>query len=192
MLEGVFVPPEIGAMGMPFIAEKHKELLANYRFVGAFGAMASDTTKGRIYARSDGSPLIVYNLNRKDAEKLGKAVGITSKIFFAAGAKKVFPSVYGFTELNSMEDCSRILATQIKPSQLECMAFHPMGTCRMGESHDKSVVNSFGESHDIKNLFIVDASIFPTSLGVNPQESIMAFSTRTAFHILNNSEKYFT
>ncbi len=71
------------------------------------------------------------------------------------------------------------------------MAFHPMGTCRMGADPKRSVVNSFGESYDIKNLFIVDASIFPSSLGVNPQESIMAFSTRSAFYVLENERRYF-
>jgi choline dehydrogenase-like flavoprotein len=191
MLEGVFVPPEVGAMGMPFLGEKHKELLANYKYIGAFGAMASDTSKGRIFARGNGRPFILYNLNKEDARKLGKAVAITSKIFFAAGAKIVFPSIYGYLTLNSIDDCKKIEDANIKPSQLECMAFHPMGTCRMGSDPKKSVVDSYGESHDIKNLFIVDASIFPSSLGVNPQESIMAFSTRSAFHVLENGEQYF-
>lgn len=191
MLEGVFVPPEIGAMGMPFIGEKHKEILADYKYIGAFGAMASDTSKGRVFSRGIGKPLIIYNLNREDARKLGKAVAITSKIFFSAGAKRVYPSIYGFLTLNSIDDCKKIENARINPYQLECMAFHPMGTCRMGVDPKKSVVNSFGETHDIKNLFIVDASIFPSSLGVNPQESIMAFSTRSAFHVLENAERYF-
>lgn len=192
MLEGVFVPPEVGAMGMPFIGLEHKELLADYKHIGAFGAMASDTSSGRVFSRGIGKAFMIYNMSDSDAKKLGRAVAITSRIFFSAGAKKVFPSVYGFLTLNSEKDCEAIERATIRPHQLECMAFHPMGTCRMGTNPKKSVVNSFGESHDVKNLFVVDASIFPSSLGVNPQESIMAFSTRSAFYVLDNSERYFS
>jgi choline dehydrogenase-like flavoprotein len=58
-----------------------------------------------------------------------------------------------------------------------------MGTCQMGAERRTSVVDPYGESWDVKNLFIADASIFPTCLGVNPMESIMAFANRTADYI---------
>ncbi|WP_019120505.1 GMC family oxidoreductase [Brevibacillus massiliensis] len=60
---------------------------------------------------------------------------------------------------------------------------HMMGGCRMGDNPQTSVVNSFGRSHDIPNLFICDASIFVTSGGGNPTNTVMALAARTADYI---------
>ncbi|MFH1602958.1 MAG: GMC family oxidoreductase, partial [Pseudomonadota bacterium] len=52
--------------------------------------------------------------------------------------------------------------------------WHLLGTARMGEDPERSVVNGWGRSHDVKNLFIVDGSVFVTSSGVNPTPTIQA------------------
>ncbi len=54
--------------------------------------------------------------------------------------------------------------------------WHLMGTARMGKDPERSVVNEWGRSHDVKNLFIVDGSIFVTSAGVNPTCTIQALA----------------
>ena len=51
-----------------------------------------------------------------------------------------------------------------------------MGTARMGTNQKQSVVNEWGRCHDVKNLFIVDGSVFVTSGGVNPTSTIQALS----------------
>jgi choline dehydrogenase-like flavoprotein len=61
---------------------------------------------------------------------------------------------------------------------------HQCGTARMGSDPATSVVNSFGRSHDHRNLFIADASVLPTSAAVNPALTIAALSLRTAKHML--------
>ena len=62
---------------------------------------------------------------------------------------------------------------------------HIIGTCRMGTSPSDSVVNSFGRSHDIANLYICDNSVFPSALAANPALTIMALALRTAEHFLD-------
>ncbi|WP_428378004.1 GMC family oxidoreductase [Lichenicoccus sp.] len=57
---------------------------------------------------------------------------------------------------------------------------HTIGTCRMGTDADQAVVDPFGRSFDIDNLWICDNSVFPTSLAANPALTIMALSLRTA------------
>lgn len=61
---------------------------------------------------------------------------------------------------------------------------HNMGTCRMGNDPDKSVVNQFNQAHEVENLFISDASTFVTSAAVNPSVTITALSLRAADHVL--------
>jgi choline dehydrogenase-like flavoprotein len=52
--------------------------------------------------------------------------------------------------------------------------WHLLGTARMGADPERSVVNGWGRSHDVKNLFIIDGSVFVTSGGVNPTPTIQA------------------
>ena len=55
---------------------------------------------------------------------------------------------------------------------------HVMGGCPMGENPEKAVVNSKGIHHEVENLSVFDGSVFPTSIGANPMESILAISAK--------------
>ncbi|MCR8643319.1 GMC family oxidoreductase [Paenibacillus sp. N1-5-1-14] len=66
---------------------------------------------------------------------------------------------------------------------------HLMGGCRMGNDPQTSVVNSYGQSHDIPNLFICDASTFVTSSGGNPTNTVMALAARSADYIIELASK---
>ena len=63
--------------------------------------------------------------------------------------------------------------------------WHLLGTARMGTDPQQSVVNEWGRCHDVRNLFIVDGSIFVTSGGVNPTSTIQAL----ALYIADNIKK---
>ena len=69
--------------------------------------------------------------------------------------------------------------------------WHLMGTTKMGKSKKDSVVNEFGQTHDIKNLVIADSSVFVTSGGVNPVSTLQAIALRITNGIKKNPEKYF-
>ncbi len=66
---------------------------------------------------------------------------------------------------------------------------HAMGTCRMGTDGRNSVVNQFGQSHDVKNLFICDTSVFVTGSGLNPTLTAMAIASRSAEYIVNAGQR---
>ncbi len=183
MLEGVFVIPMLSAANLPFLGERAKELMFHYQNLASFGAMIMDETRGTIYQGPWGLPLIHYPLSDEDIKKASRAIAYAAEIWLAAGAKKVYPAVCWMPELTSIKEVRVLLQRYLKPSELEMMAFHPMGSCQMGSERRTSVVDPYGESWDIKNLFITDASIFPTCLGVNPMESIMAFANRSADYI---------
>lgn len=184
MIEGVSVPPVIGAMTLPGFGRKFREVLESYSRIISTGVMVSDSTFGRVVSLPFyDEPIMIYNLSKKDAESFGKAIYIASKIFKEAGAKKIFPHIFGIEEI---DDPEKLRDVKPKPSQLEPMAFHPLGTCRMGKFPSSSVVNENSEHHLVENLFVSDGSIFPVPLGVNPQLTIMAFSSRTAKFIAEN------
>lgn len=191
MLEGIFLPPAIMAMALPGVGEDHKYLIKHYRNLAAFGVMVSDTTRGRVFPGAFGySYTAFYSMNQEDAGRLHKGIGYLADIFFAAGAKCVYTGCYAMPTLRSKDDLKRFKKIKVKPWQFEVMAFHPLGTCRMGNDPRKAVLDLNLETHDIKGLFVTDASPFPTSLGVNPQVTIMAFANRTADHIIATIGKY--
>lgn len=69
---------------------------------------------------------------------------------------------------------------------------HLLGGCRMGKDPHDSVVNELCQSHDIPNLFICDASVFVTSGGANPTETIIAIASRTADYIISQRSELFS
>jgi choline dehydrogenase-like flavoprotein len=66
---------------------------------------------------------------------------------------------------------------------------HAMGSCRMGHDGKTSVVNEFCQSHDVKNLFICDSSVFVTGSGVNPTLTALAIADRAAGHLIEKAKK---
>jgi choline dehydrogenase-like flavoprotein len=171
-------------MTLPGFGKKFREIIENYPKIMSTGVMVSDSTTGYVLSLPFyDDPIMIYNLSKKDAEKFGKAIYVAAKIFKEAGAKKIFPHIFG---LEGIDDPEKLKDIKVKPSYLEPMAFHPLGTCRMGKSPSHSVVNENLEHHLVENLFISDGSIFPIPLGVNPQLTIMAFSARASKFIAEN------
>lgn len=188
MFEGFFLPPAFLSFTLPAYGKKLKEYMADYSRMAGFGVMVSDTSRGMVTRSIDSGPLIFYSVNAYDTRKFVKGIEIAARVYFEAGAKKILLPLLDFGEVTSPEELNKIQEADIKPSHLELSAFHPMGTCRMGDNPRKSVVNPYLETHDVEGLYIADASVFPSSLGVNPQESIMAFSLWCADNIARKAQ----
>ncbi|MBI4552084.1 MAG: GMC family oxidoreductase [Candidatus Latescibacteria bacterium] len=89
-------------------------------------------------------------------------------------------------ELLAAAGATRIVAT---PNAVPKGDAHLLGTCRMGNDPRTSVVNKFNQSHDVKNLFLVDGSSFVTSGKSNPTLTIQALSFRAAEYIVDQMKK---
>jgi choline dehydrogenase-like flavoprotein len=62
-------------------------------------------------------------------------------------------------------------------------SIHELGTCRMGDDPKTSVLNKWNQSHDVKNLFVVDGSSFVTGGSQNPTMTILALSMRASEYL---------
>ena len=71
----------------------------------------------------------------------------------------------------------------------EGWSIHELGTARMGDDPKKSVLNQFEQSHDVKNLFVVDGSAFVNASCQNPTWSIMAFCWRSMDYLADEMKK---
>ncbi len=183
MLEGVTLPPPVMAITLPWGGRRHAETMWKYPFIGSFGSMISEhDSSGRVVAGpSARQPLTLYDLGSGDLERLKRSIMLMAEIWFAAGAKRVYTPIAGFKELAGPRDQARLARTKLNRASIYGLsAYHPMGTCSMGTDPFSSVVKSSGETWEVENLFISDASVLPTSLGVNPQLTIMALAIRIA------------
>ena len=113
------------------------------------------------------------------------------KYIFAAGATKVITGHIHKTVLESIDDLSLIDERGSGLGSFRLASAHPQGGNRMGVDKKTSVVNSYCRSHDIENLYICDASVFPTSLGVNPQLTVMTIASLAAKKILEQKTSIF-
>jgi len=185
MLEGAHGPPALMAASIPGVGKTFKERVSNISYYADFGVMVSDTGVGRVKTGPRTEPIILYSVNKEDTRRMVKGMALTAAIFLAAGAKEIFPAVTKYPEIRNANEALKLRETKIKAVDIQMGAFHPLGTCRMGEDPTRTVLNSYLKCHDMDNLYVVDGSPFPTSLGVNPQETIMAFAHRTAEHIVS-------
>ena len=119
---------------------------------------------------SDGipAPKINYRLSENSQKMLAHGLARAEEVMEAAGAVEIFS------------------AGLVRES-----GWHLLGTARMGDDPERSVVNSWGRSHDVKNLFIVDGSIFVTAGGVNPTSTIQALALHIADSMKRNLANLF-
>ncbi len=186
-MEGGTVAPELHALALPMYGDRHSSLMREYPKMGIFGGMVSDIDSwGKVIdvPRAGYTPTMLYMLRGRDISKAKLAIALMTEIWFAAGAKKVFTPILGHTEISSAKDLKQLERAKIKAGDIYAMsAYHAVGTCRMGNDPEWSVVKHTCETWDVENLFICDGSVLPTSPGVNPQLTIMAISIRCAGYI---------
>jgi choline dehydrogenase-like flavoprotein len=183
MFEGAFVPPELGSIAIPFVGRRFTEVMEQYRNLAMFGLLVADEPNGRVYSGPGGRPIISYWMSKPDLERMREGLVMLTKVFFAAGAESVLLPIAGKEEQPSLEAALSVLNNPLDPWLLEVVAFHPLGTARMSARAQDGVVNPELAVWDRPGLYVIDGSIFPSSLGVNPQLSIMAHATMAAERI---------
>ena len=180
MFEGGSVPFSVAALGVPWTGRRHTELMEKYPHLATFGMMIQDESRGEVRKGPTGAPLILYNLNDRDLKLMQRGLAILCEVFQAAGARRVLPLVSGHDEVNTPEELAKFREARIRPGDFEITAYHPLGTCRIGGDPATSVLTEDHEVRGTPGLFVCDGSAIPTSLGVNPQMTIMAMSLRAA------------
>ncbi len=117
----------------------------------------------------------LYNLMRRSYKTM-------VELQFAAGAVEVYPIHAHFTQpLTSWKEAKKALdEMELAPLIARVFSAHVMGGCPMGSDPKTSVVDCSGKHHQLENLFLFDGSVFPTSIGANPQLSIYGTAMKHA------------
>jgi choline dehydrogenase-like flavoprotein len=179
-LLGVYTAPSVLAAAFPGVGREHRRIVRSLPNLAFFGAMIHDEAGGRVRRWLSREPLITYRMNARDRGRLWKGIEILGEMAFAAGAREIFLPIFGAGAIRRPEDLRALVAAPPSARKVECMSFHPLGSARMSATPDRGVVKATGESWRVSNLFVVDGSVVPTSIGVNSQLPIMAIALRLA------------
>lgn len=155
--------------------------IENWQNYSVYYSMIKPTAVGNLKNRL-GQAWIKYKLNAKDLKALSEGMKYLSQILFEAGAIRLH------LQSNSpFELITPTLDYLPHPEKMQLMSIHLFGGCAIGENRKNCVANSWGEVFEAPHLYIADASILPSAIGVNPQGTIIAFAKRIAQGILTNT-----
>lgn len=175
--------PAVAAAVLPGFGEIHRRYMQNYPRVGGTYAILDDENTGQIILDSGGNPVFRYTVRGRDKLKTKDFLKKSALVMLAAGAKEVLIPSTPPLVLHEPGETGEIDALTLAPGTMVFAGPHLLGTCRRGEDPARSVVDSYGESHEIKGLFVVDGSSLPGSVSVDPSLTIMAFASQTAEHL---------
>ena len=169
-------PPEVFVAQSGKVGQEAKELLSQINNLCGLGVMVHDQGKGTVRARANGRVKLNYRWDDHDFAVLKDGLILSARVLLAGGAREVFVTGYRTARHTGLETLRAELAT-ITLQQLNFYSAHPMSTCWMGSDPETSVLDSRGRTHRMEGLYIIDAGMFPTALGVNPQLTTMMVGT---------------
>ncbi len=141
----------------------------------------NESIGGSIELAEDGSPIIDYEINDYLWQGIKDAHLKMAELQFAAGAKAVKLAHIDSLWYSSWSSCKTAIEAF---AYISCRPLvgsaHVMGGLAMGEDLSSCVVNSQGRYHYLDNLYVFDGSVFPTSIGANPQLSIYGMACKNA------------
>lgn len=188
-LEAPPIHPVLFATTLQGFGVAHADIMRQFPYVHAQLALMRDgfheeSCGGQVKLRSDGSAVLDYRLNDYFWRSAREALLAMAEIQFAAGAKKVYPVHELCSGYTSWQEAKQaIVRLPLKSGMVRVVSAHVMGGCRFGSDERDSLVQLNGQHWHISNLSVHDGSLFPTSLGANPQLSIYAIAARLSHQL---------
>lgn len=183
--------PGLFALSIPWVnGRQHKDFMKEYYARSSASiVLLRERSWGRVSIDKEGYAAVSYALNREDRDTLVRGMEETARILMAAGAQGIWTTHNeqisggdGKTPISSAE-LDRFVANLrrvgIEYNRMMLYSAHLMGSCRMSSDPALGPTAPTGELHTVKNLFVGDACVFPTTPAVNPMISIMAMARRT-------------
>jgi choline dehydrogenase-like flavoprotein len=179
LLEATFTPLAFGGAWLLGTGAEHQRALLGFGQVGSIGVQLTDRSQGRVGLANAGALRAGYRLTRDDTDRVAFGIARAAEVHFAAGATEVYPNIPRVGVLKP-GDLADFEATRLKPGELRLEAFHPMGTARIHRDPAQGVCAADGSVNGTRGLYVADACLFPTAVGVNPMMTIIACAKQVA------------
>jgi choline dehydrogenase-like flavoprotein len=197
--ECLFGHPVYGSVVLPLVGADHFDMMRQFDRLAGFGVMLVDSVSplNRVeWHAPTGTRRIVYHLSGGDRERLRFAAKTGVEIMLAAGAREVLVASTeslgpgAAPRFRHADEAARCTALLFEPHQTTLTSSHCQATVKMGEEPRRSMINSRGESHHVRNLLVCDSSAFPESCGANPMLSIMTMARYQGRRIAGELGRY--
>jgi choline dehydrogenase-like flavoprotein len=185
-LEAPPLHPVLFGMTHQGFGTAHADGMANFARTQVLIALLRDgfhpeSAGGNVGVRADGSPVLAYPLTPFVWDGVRRALAAMAEIQFAAGATSVLPVHERARPSGSWAEARTAIAElALEPLLTRIVSAHVMGGCGMADAPARGVVDSLGRHFQLEDVSVHDGSVFPTSLGANPQLSIYALIARNA------------
>ena len=187
-LEAAPAHPVLASTALGGFGGSYEEAMSQLSRTNALIALAVDgflpeEKGGTVSLRSDGRVRLDYEIRPEIWEALREGAKALARVQLAAGADEVRSFHEEPVVMRTAADVALLDRAPWAPLRVPVFSAHPMGGCAMGRDPEKSVVDSRLRVHWLDNVWVTDGSVFPTSLGVNPMESILGIAHWAADHV---------
>lgn len=187
-LETPPIHPMLAATASPTFGDLQFELMSRLAHMQALIALAIDgflpeEEGGTVSLGKDGRMRFEYPIGAPLKEAFRAASVEMARIQLAAGAREVRSLHMEPVVVRSEAELEKLEKAPYGALHHSIFSAHQMGGCPMGEDDEVCVVDSELRHRRVENLYVVDGSVFPTSLGVNPSETIYALAHRAGERI---------
>ena len=182
--------PMLAATAMPGFGPLHARAMERFAHIGMHLAIAidgfhDDVPGGTVRVRPSGAPVLDYPIPDALWEAFRFGQKRLAELQLAAGAREVWTLHDPSLTIRSTSDLERVDAAPWRAGNVGVFTAHQMGGCAMSDDPRRGVVRSSDlRHHEVANLWVIDGSVFPTSLGVNPQESIYGLARLMATRLV--------
>ncbi len=186
LIESFFTPPSVFSLSVSGWFEEHYRKMKRYDHYAQAGAMVGTEPRGRVSINLKGDVEIDLKFSERDVHFLKEGIKTISKIYFAAGARSVVPATYTGVEFRGVAELSQLDNVIRAADDLLIGSAHPQGGNVMSDNPKEGVVSSQFKVHGSENIYVADASVFPTNIKANCQATVMALAHYASKAIFNN------
>jgi choline dehydrogenase-like flavoprotein len=183
LLETFFQPPGALAVNLGGWSSVHAERMQRYAHFAQAGAMIGTGAHGRIRLAANGELRIHHRLADDDLDRLRRGIVALCRVYLAGGATAVYPAVFEDTPVRRPADIEVLAARITTPSDVSFGSAHPQGGNPMSDDPRTGVVDHEFRVHGFDNLYVADASVFPTNIWANCQATVMGLAHLAADHV---------
>jgi choline dehydrogenase-like flavoprotein len=167
------------ALVMPGWLSDHERNMASYDRMTCLGVLVGTRSKkNRVLKRRHLLTGSDFDFTPTEAElaRIAEGLETAGRILFATGAKRVMPATFTYREFCEPDDLSQLHDIARAKGELSLNTAHPQGGNAISEDPERGVVDPRFRVHGFENLYVCDASVFPTGITVNPQLTVMALA----------------
>ena len=184
-LETLSLPLELVASRLSGGGVELMQRLKEYRHIAMWVAAVRAESVGRVKKGFGGKPMVHYSITKADCHRLRMGLYHVAQLHFAVGAKSVIPGIHGMPYKLGPDQVDLLKEAPLDPRYYVGILSHLFGGCTMGRDPKSSVCDGNGRVHGHQGLYIADASAIPSTLGVNPQHTVMGMARLRADQLLN-------